>query len=95
MNSTNEALYNGVPLILLPLSADQPIIAEQVTNIGGGIQLQMQTLTANQLNEAANQVLNNPSIHKAVANIKESFQKSGGYQKAVDEIFKFKSQYGI
>lgn len=95
MNSTNEALYIGVPLIVIPLSADQPLIAQQVTNIGAGIQLQMQTLTANQLKEAADQVLNNPSIYKAVANIRESFQTSGGYHKAVDEIFKFKSQYGI
>jgi len=95
MNSTNEALYYGVPLIVLPLSADQPIIAGQVVNIGAGIQLQMKSLTANQLNEAADRVLNDTSFNKAVTAIRESFQKSGGYHQAVDEIFKFKSQYAI
>ncbi|UQD51995.1 glycosyl transferase family 1 [Bacillus methanolicus] len=90
MNSTNEGLYYGVPLIVIPQSADQPIIAGQVANIGAGIKLQMQGLTANQLREAADHVLNTPSFHKAVSNIKESFQKSGGYHQAVDEIFEFK-----
>lgn len=74
MNSTNEGLYYGVPLIVIPQSADQPIIARQVANNGAGIKLQMQGLTANQLREAADHVLNTPSFHKAVSNIKESFQ---------------------
>ncbi|SIR88214.1 glycosyltransferase, MGT family [Peribacillus simplex] len=95
MNSTNEGLYYGVPLIVIPQSADQPIIAGQVANIGAGIKLQMQSLTVNQLREAADHVLNDPSFHKTVSNLRESFQKSGGYHQAVDEIFEFKSQYDI
>ncbi|BFH62737.1 macrolide family glycosyltransferase [Paenibacillus azoreducens] len=95
MNSTHEGLYYGVPLIVIPQSADQPVIAEQVANIGAGIKLQMQSLTANQLREAVDHVLSLSSFKKAVANISESFRKSGGYHQAVDEIFKFRSQYHI
>jgi MGT family glycosyltransferase len=92
MNSTNEGLYYGVPLIVIPQSADQPIIAGQVAKLGAGIKLQMQNLTANQLSEALDHVLNDQSFHKAVENIRESFKKSGGYHQAVDEIFEFKSK---
>ncbi|MBT2668382.1 glycosyltransferase [Bacillus sp. ISL-4] len=95
MNSTSEGLYYGVPLIVIPQSADQPIIAQQVANIGAGIKLQMQSLNANKLREAVDHVLNDPSFHKDVSYIRESFQKSGGYHQAVDEIFEFKSQYDI
>ncbi|WP_160723726.1 macrolide family glycosyltransferase [Bacillus sp. USDA818B3_A] len=95
MNGVHEGLYYGVPLIVIPQSADQPVIAEQVTNIGAGISLQMQNLNPNQLREAVDHVLNQPSFHNAVADIRESFQKSGGYEQAVDEIFEFKRQYNI
>jgi len=95
MNSTNEGLYYGVPLIVLPQSADQPIIAEQVAKIGAGMKLEMQGLTANQLSEAADHVLNGTSFHKAVSNIRASMQKSGGYHRAVEEIFEFKRQFDI
>ncbi|MDN3018904.1 glycosyltransferase [Paenibacillus sp. BSR1-1] len=90
MNSTNEGLYYGVPLIVIPQSADQPIIARQVANIGAGIQLQMQGLTANQLHEATEHVLNDPFFQKAVITIRESIRKAGGYQQAVEEIFEFR-----
>ncbi|MBU8919305.1 glycosyltransferase [Bacillus sp. FJAT-29953] len=91
MNSVHEGLYYGVPLIVIPQSADQPIIARQVAKLGAGITLQMQNLTANQLSETLDQVLKQPSYQKAAASIGESFQKSGGYHQAVDEIFKYKN----
>lgn len=88
MNSTHEGLYYGVPLMVIPQSADQPVIAEQVAKTGAGMRLQMQGLTANQLREAADQVLSSSYV-EAAANIKNSFQNSGGYRQAVDEIFEF------
>ncbi|GIP22168.1 macrolide family glycosyltransferase [Paenibacillus sp. J22TS3] len=95
MNSTHEGLYNGVPLIVLPQSADQPMIAGQVARIGAGMTLQMHSLTANELRDAVDHVLSHPSFKQAAANMRESLQQSGGYKQAVDEIFAFKSQYHI
>ncbi|OPH62111.1 glycosyl transferase family 1 [Paenibacillus ferrarius] len=92
MNSTQEGLYYGVPLIVIPQSADQPIIAGQVANIGAGIKLQMESLTANQLREASDHVLSSSSFKNAVANSRESLRKSGGYHQAVDEILEFTKQ---
>ncbi|MDR0268678.1 macrolide family glycosyltransferase [Paenibacillus sp.] len=89
MNSTHEGLYYGVPLVVIPQSADQPIVAGQVANIGAGISLQMEGLTANQLREAADHVLSHSSYKKAIETIRESFRNSGGYHQAVDEIFEF------
>ncbi|MEH7097475.1 macrolide family glycosyltransferase [Neobacillus vireti] len=95
MNSAHEGLYYGVPLIVIPQSADQPIIAEQVVRIGAGLQLKMEGLSANQLSEAVDYVINQYSVYKAVASIRDSFQKTGGYHQAVDEIFEFKRQYDV
>jgi len=95
MNSTSEGLYYGIPLIVIPQSADQPVIAQQVESLGAGIKLKMQDLTVSQLCETVNHVLDHPSFHKGLTDIRESFQKSGGYQQAVDEVLKFKSQFTI
>ncbi|WP_242245708.1 macrolide family glycosyltransferase [Bacillus cereus group sp. BfR-BA-01523] len=93
MNSTHEGLYNGVPLIVIPQSADQPVIAKQVADLGAGVTLQMQGLTADQLSESVELVLNDLSLKEAALNMKESFRKTGGYKQAVDEIFKFTGRY--
>lgn len=93
MNSAHEGLYYGVPLLAIPQSADQPIIAEQVSKVGAGITLRMQGLTAQQIREAAGHVLSHFSFKKAAVHMHQSFQESGGYLQAVDEIFKFIRQH--
>ncbi|ADO56713.2 hypothetical protein PPM_2465 [Paenibacillus polymyxa M1] len=45
----------------------KPIIAGQVANMGADIKLQMESLTTNQLREAADHVLSFPSFKEAVA----------------------------
>ncbi|MED2934154.1 glycosyltransferase [Bacillus wiedmannii] len=92
MNSTHEGLYNGIPLIVIPQSADQPVIAKQVENLGAGIKLSMKELTEEQLRESVEIVLNNPSFKEAALNLKESFRKAGGYKQAADEITTFAGQ---
>ena len=86
MYSVSEGLYYGVPFVVLPQGADQPVIAGQVAKLGAGIVLDMQTLSASELREAAEQVLQQPSFRKAAATVSESFQRAGGYRQAVDEI---------
>lgn len=93
MNSAHEGLYFGVPLLVIPQSADQPIIAGQIANIGAGITLRMQSLTAQQLRNAADYVLSHSSFKKAAASMQQSFQESGGYVQAVDKIFEYRSQH--
>lgn len=95
MNSTHEGLYYGVPLVVIPQAADQPIIAGQVANLGAGIQLPMQGLTSHQLQEAVDKVLNDSSYKLASERLSESLHQSGGYRQAVDEIIKYTRLHSI
>ncbi|TCZ74306.1 glycosyl transferase family 1 [Paenibacillus albiflavus] len=95
MNSTSEGLYYGVPLIVLPQSADQPAVARRVAEGGAGIHLNQADLTARALKEAAESVLNDASIRKSCIEIGDSFRTAGGSHRAVEEIFAYKRSLGV
>lgn len=95
MNSTSEALYYGVPLIVIPTGKDQPMIAQRVSELGSGIRLSLDGLTSTQFSEAVSTVFANEDFRLKAVEIGQSFQKAGGYKQAVDEIGKFKVLQGI
>ena len=85
MNSSSEALYNNVPLIVVPQMAEQPIVAKRIEELKAGINL-MGNVTVEGIKNSVEKVLNNSSYKANAQKIGESFIESGGYAKAVDYI---------
>ena len=86
MNSVSEALYYGVPLLVIPQSADQPWVAKRVAQLGAGKLLPRTRATPGTLQRITGEILTNPSYAQASVHIGETLRQAGGYQCAADEI---------
>lgn len=78
MNTVNETLAHGVPLVLAPIRHDQPVVASQVVSAGAGIRVPFNRVRPSQLREALVSVLDDPSYASAAKRIAESFAAAGG-----------------
>ncbi|XP_072051503.1 UDP-glucuronosyltransferase 2C1-like [Amphiura filiformis] len=68
LNGAYEALYNAVPMILMPvLAPDQTDTAARVVSKGMGVRLDPATITAKSFYEAIKEVLQNDTYRKKVA----------------------------
>ncbi|RLQ91168.1 macrolide family glycosyltransferase [Falsibacillus albus] len=95
MNSSSEGLYFGVPMIVIPAGADQPLIAKRIEELEAGFALDPEHLDAEKLKSAAERVLANPAYEENSRKVGASLQHAGGYKKAVEEIFSFKQKNQI
>ncbi|MBY0597854.1 macrolide family glycosyltransferase [Bacillus bingmayongensis] len=92
MNSVSEGLYYDTPLIVLPITNDQPFVARRVEELNAGIVLDYKNVTSDALRETVNHLLNNQVYKEGSRTVGLSLRKAGGYKKAVDEIFKLKKE---
>ncbi|MGE1047176.1 macrolide family glycosyltransferase [Bacillus sp. GMs2/1] len=90
MNSSSEALYYGVPLVVIPVTGDQPFVAKRLTEVGSGIRLNRNELTSELLRETVKKVMDDVTFKENSRKVGESLRNAGGYQRAVEEIFKLK-----
>lgn len=84
MNSVNESLYFGVPLVMLPQTPEQGGVAERVRQLGAGIMLEK--TDAASIRKAVDTVTADDNCKNNAVKIAESFRKCSGASGAADKI---------
>lgn len=84
MNSVNESLYFGVPLLMLPQTAEQGGVAERVHQLGAGIKLRKTDGAS--IIYAINKLLSVNSYKDNAQKISWSFRQCVGSKGAADKI---------
>ncbi|MBI5930881.1 MAG: glycosyltransferase [Chloroflexi bacterium] len=77
-NTVTETLLRGLPLIVIPNSADQPESAGRVKASGAGIRMRPREATPRRLRHAIEAILNEPSYRAAAHRIQASYQGCDG-----------------
>ncbi|WP_191869271.1 glycosyltransferase [Streptomyces virginiae] len=87
-NTVCEALAHGLPLVVAPIRDDQPIVARQVVEAGGGTGLRFGRPRAEELPDPLTPVLDDPGPRRAARRIQASFAAAGGAAAAADRLEK-------
>jgi len=94
MNSVSESLGNGVPLVVIPQMGEQAIVGRRVEELGAGLYLAKEEVTAEKLRELVRRVLAEDRFRRQAALVRESFEAAGGVAQAADKILAFTRQVG-
>jgi MGT family glycosyltransferase len=90
MNSVNEGLYYGVPLVVLPHQMEQMLNGRQVAHKRAGILLGDRPpygqVDAATLRKSVEKIMAGESYRQNAVQIGQSFREAGGYQEAVNVI---------
>ena len=84
MNSVSESLYFGVPLIMLPQTAEQDGVAERVYQLGAGIKLD--NSDASSILGAINKIFADDTYRQKAITLANGFKHCSGAKGAADKI---------
>ncbi|MES1257646.1 MAG: nucleotide disphospho-sugar-binding domain-containing protein, partial [Acidobacteriota bacterium] len=83
MNTTQQSLFFGVPMIAIPLAHDQPAIAARLARTGAGLVIPPRQLTAARLRAAVVRVLPpNSSYRTQARGLRDAIGRAGGLERA-------------
>ena len=87
MNSTSESIHFGVPMVCVPIGADQPLVAYRICDeLGLGIRLDYRTMTSNDIYLAVKRILNDSSYRLRTQRYSQLSKMNRGAENARDLI---------
>jgi zeaxanthin glucosyltransferase len=84
LNTALESLAEGVPMVAIPVSIDQPGVAARISYTRTGAYVLLQDLTASRLSTLIDNVLNNPEYRLNANTMREAIIRTKGLEKAAD-----------
>jgi MGT family glycosyltransferase len=86
LNTALESLSQGVPLVAIPISNDQPGVAGRIVYHGVGEMVPLSSLTVARLRRAITRVLDDPSYRRQAQLQRAEIARCGGLKHAADIV---------
>ena len=86
LNTTLESLSNGVPMVAIPITNDQPGVAARIAWSGAGEVISLNHLSVPRLKNAIARVLKEESYKQNAMRLQEAIRRAGGVSRAGDII---------
>jgi zeaxanthin glucosyltransferase len=86
LNTALESLANGVPMVAIPISYDQPGVATRIAHHGAGEFLEVENLTVDALQELIQRVLRTPAYREKAQYFKDVMARRRGLDIAAEAI---------
>ena len=88
VNTVLTALSDGIPLLCIPLGADQPDNAQRCVDAGAGLRLDRRLLTTTRLKRAIHTILSQPSFIRRAGQMQHTLRRHNGPEEAADLILR-------
>ena len=88
MNTAMESLANGVPMVAVPITNDQPAVAARIAWTGVGEMLPLGRPTADRLRPLVRKVLEDRWYRESAECMRNAIRSAGGVPKAADSVEK-------
>jgi zeaxanthin glucosyltransferase len=86
LNTALEALAQGVPLVAIPVTVDQPGVAARIAEKKTGLVVQLKELTGPRLSLLLDQVLNDSTYRDNARYFRKAIAETNGVSKAADRL---------